>query len=130
MKINRRGLLGLFGIGAVVAPVVNGLADDGNHVRLIEAPKIQALEPPKLVTVDAYHHLLACNKLDVTIYARDRKLGTVMRMDCSAFLTSVQANIADVTSFDSELPWLRRMAVVSQTLKFEATGEPRLVQAG
>jgi hypothetical protein len=47
---NRRDFLKLFSAGAVVAPVLNGLAlSTSAQARIIEPPKIEIIPPPELV---------------------------------------------------------------------------------
>lgn len=50
MTTNRRDWLKLFSAGAVVAPVLNGMAlSTGAQARIIEPPKLEIIPPPKLV---------------------------------------------------------------------------------
>src|SRR5215510_4263754 len=65
---DRRGFLKLFGAGAMVAPVVAGMATNtGAMARLIEEPKVEIIPPPELVVAD---HISDMQGDDIVVFCR------------------------------------------------------------
>jgi hypothetical protein len=105
MTIDRRSLLKWFGAGAVIAPVVNGLALSENHAQLIETPKVEIAKPPDLITVDphaAVAMFMDREVLGVTVFAKSRNRGVVFRMDCESFIDrmNLRAPVAGLAMMD------------------------------
>ena len=72
--MNRRGLMKLFGVGAVIAPVIGGVALAEDHVKLIAEPKVEIASPPTFEPVTDWSAMNR-GELDVTVFMKDRKSG-------------------------------------------------------
>src|SRR5438128_32819 len=78
MNEDRRSFLKLFGIGAVVAPVVGGVMVQSSQALIVEPPKVEAIEAPPLI--EASRNLFP-GDYDATIYLKHRGTGKLTRWD-------------------------------------------------
>ena len=118
----------LFGIGAVIAPVIGGVALAEDHVKLIAKPKVEIASPP---TFEPVTNWAAMNSevLDVTVFMKDRKSGDVMRMDCQAFVMSSQPTMVDVTSHHSYGGYREFIApLLPSEITLRCTGELKMAR--
>ncbi len=115
-SIDRRSLLKLFGIGAVVVPVVNGIPSEGS-ARIIQPSGIEIIErAPVTASRSIQEVFCAGNPVDVVVFIRE-KSGNTFRMECSSFLTDMNFDVRPVYSLET----LSSVTSVIQTrLKFEA----------
>ena len=93
MSFNRRDVLKLFGAGATIAPVLNGLADEQRSVRLIESPKVELIEPPRLsmsTTESIQEIILGIQRQEVMeiVLIAKRRDGRGIRARCNAFVSN------------------------------------------
>ncbi len=85
--MNRRDLMKLFGVGAVVAPVINGLANNvGAQARIIEPAKVEIIEPSEIIVTDQMPTGKIL-KIHVDILSDD---GTRHHMDCISLSHSIE----------------------------------------
>ena len=114
--MNRRDIFKLFGVGAMVVPVINGMPHEEARSLIVEPPRVEPVEftvhPPRW---DDF------GKCDVMVFARDQKTGTVMSMQCEAFIASANYHIVDVTTSMGTL--CRRKLPTYVEVSFVATGE-------
>ena len=79
MDLSRRGIFQLFGVGALVAPIINGVPEDRAVARLVEVPKV---EIPKMVEGPPLSAFEENELVDITLYARVKSTGAVFSMHC------------------------------------------------
>lgn len=93
--LDRRGLLKLFGVGAVVAPVVNGIVVTEPAAKLITIPEVEIIEPRATTTIlnernphwERNLHWKSLNdENEIVIHVKNKKTGRAYRMDCNAFM--------------------------------------------
>ena len=125
MSTDRRGFLKWLTAGAVVSPVIGGVALEEPHVKLIEIPEIEIVQPPQPVALNEL--FVSMNELDVTVYLREKKTNRYCRMDCSAFITEMRCSVVDVTtSFDSFDSYRHLIPVLSPEITLRLTGQMRM----
>lgn len=122
---SRRDLLKLFGVGALVAPVIKGIPSVESVALIVTPPTIEIPPPPK---VQAFAAMPDFMDSDVVVFARDRKTGSVMRMECRAFLTEWKHEMIDISSHSID-PRFREFVPAQTTVTFTATGEAKIVGA-
>ncbi len=85
--MNRRELLQLFGVGAVVAPVIGGLVSSVSaQARIIEPAKVEIIEAPELmICEDLPWGKVAKIHVDILIDTGER-----YHMDCQSISQSVE----------------------------------------
>ena len=85
--MNRRDLMKLFGVGAIVAPVIGGLASNVSaQARILEPAKFEIINPPELVVTNEMPTGKIL-KIHVDILTDD---GGRHHMDCTAISNSVE----------------------------------------
>ncbi len=122
--MNRRDLLKFFGVGAVVAPVVGGVALASDHARLIEAPRVEVVKPA-WDFVDPFEHLQSTEELDITVFMKGQRTGKVTRLDCCAFMARGNSTMVDVTMHGD---MFRKLKPLMFTCMLEVTGEVRMAK--
>lgn len=129
--MNRRDVLKLFGVGAAVVPIVNGLPARDAEAKLIEVPK---LEIPHAIEGTGTQMFLAADPpvgadYDCVLHMRDKRSGQSYRMDCDAILINTRRQAIDVSTWEDGGPGRRMMAGLSE-MTFIATGKPYIAIRG
>lgn len=118
---NRRGFLGIFGAGAMIAPIIGGVPDTDKRALIVTPPTVEIPEPPK---VKVFNKIPAFGESKVVVFVQNPDK-SVFRMDCKAFAMNWTREIADVTSLvNSDY---RQSIPVMTTIEFKVTGEVRTV---
>lgn len=129
--MNRRDLLKFFGAGAVIAPVIGGVASATQHARLIEEPKVEIAAPPKFRPANPGDLLGGPDKWELTLFMRNPSRHTTIRMDCKAFMGShqIQVSAIDVTSSILEDTFREAIPTLVADISFTVSGPVQVVMS-
>ena len=112
---NRRNFLKSFAAGATIAPLIGGAVPGLLSARIIEAPKLEAIETPKIVPVlpSEMNEYLRQSDLDITMFIREKKSGRTMRYDLPGRCTKILQPYMYIEAYD-DLDGARRHEVVAE----------------
>jgi hypothetical protein len=117
---NRRGFLGIFGAGAMIAPIIGGVPDTDQRALIVTPPTVEIPERPK---IEAFSTMPDFGReCAVTVFIRNQN-ESVMRLDCSAIVTDYEIQRADITSSGRGF---REYIPVRASVGFHVTGEVKI----
>lgn len=91
---DRRSWLKAFGVGALVAPIVDGMPNLSLPAQLVTTPEIKAVEVVKQIDIDG---IISGDHCDIMVILRDRRTRTVYRFHGETFVVECKPDFIDVS---------------------------------